>query len=120
MRGTQGVGLSPTAGSKALVPSRKTAYGDKAKSLAPRTRQRLCYFGAAFAVRRDNFRLQTLGDVLHDVLDGAHLIARWVAALIDGGAQLRRPFPGCLKRPHRRLTNSRETLSVMNAVGENE
>ena len=44
------------------------------------------------------FRLQALGDVLHDVLDRAHLIARSVAALIDGGAQRIRPFR-CLKRP---------------------
>ena len=31
---------------KPLVPSRKTAFGDNAKSLALRPRQRLCYFGA--------------------------------------------------------------------------
>ena len=41
-----------------LVPSRKTAYGDKAKSLALRPAQRLCYFGAAFAVRLDDIRLR--------------------------------------------------------------
>ena len=37
------MGLSPTAGLTPLVPSRKSAYGDKAKPLALRPCRRLCY-----------------------------------------------------------------------------
>jgi hypothetical protein len=44
-------------------------------------------------------RSQILGDVSYDILDRSELIAfvvaRWIAALVDDGAQLLRPASGC-------------------------
>lgn len=62
-------------------------------------------------------------NVLDDVLDSTNIVAfaivaRWVAPLVDDGAQRLCPVSGCLQRPHWRLANSEEMLAVVNAIDE--
>jgi hypothetical protein len=71
------------------------------------------------------FSAKFFGDVSDDVLDGPNLIAfvtvdLWVAALVDYGTKFFRPLAGRLKRPHRALANSDETLTTVNTINENK
>jgi hypothetical protein len=52
------VGLSSTAGSTAPGAFPEDGIWGQGKVVGTETRQRLCYFGAAFAVRLDDIRLR--------------------------------------------------------------
>jgi hypothetical protein len=99
-----------------LVPSRKTAYGDKAKPLAPRARQRLCYFGAAFAVRLDDIRRDPSRLLRLSIAWSKQRRSRMSEAMkLDS---LARPNFGAVSRNHHAKANANEDAAQQGRVSE--